>query len=52
MNNINRVTTLASLAAIPVPEITRIYKPISHVDMDNLTRELIDKNNFSLKNII
>lgn len=49
MNRINRVTSLEMLSKVPVPEKTRTYMPISHVHMDSLTREMIEKNNFSLQ---
>lgn len=49
MNRINRQTTLANLSLVPVPEKTRTYMPISHIDLDSLIRETIDKNNFQIQ---
>lgn len=50
MNNLNRITTLASLQAIPIPEDTNTYKHFSHIELDNLTKESLDKTNFQLVN--
>lgn len=50
MNKINRIATLDSLMNVPNPEQTRTYKPLLHKDLDVITKDLLQKNNYELIN--
>lgn len=49
MYKIQRISTLDALSAVPAPEQTNTYKPILHKDLDLLTKDLLQKNNYDLK---
>lgn len=49
MNKINRIITLDSLLSVPSPETTSTYKVITHKNLDELTREALENNNFELQ---
>lgn len=49
MDNINRITSEEYLKSIALPDTTKSYRPFSHGQLIDLTKEHLDKNNLYIK---
>ena len=48
MDKINRVTTENYLKSIAIPQLTNSYKPVSHRELIDTTKETLYKNNYKI----